>query len=172
MFIKIIAAILRPFFAVLDFLTPVGDLLARIWVAQIFFRSGITKITTWQVTVMLFQNQYHVPLLSPTAAAVLGTACELILPVLLVLGLGGRLMIFIFFIYNIIAVISYHFLWTPEGVTGLDQHVCWGLLLALLMFHGPGKLSLDYLIRWYYGHHLHPDPKMRISKHNPLRKEK
>ena len=99
----------------------------------------------------LFQYVFHVPLLSPTWAAVLGTGAELILPILIVIGLGGRISILIFFIYNLIAMISYPFLWTPDGAQALAQHINWGLLLGLLMCHGSGKLSLDYWIRKKYG---------------------
>jgi putative oxidoreductase len=152
--IKIPAHILRPVLKLLDDLTPVADLLARIWVAKIFFLSGLTKISDWQTTIMLFTHQYHVPLLSPTYAAYLGTSFELILPIFLVLGLGGRFLIFIFFIYNIVCMISFHFLWTPEGYAGLSDHINWALLLMLLMCHGSGKISLDYLIREKWGHHL------------------
>lgn len=148
------AKIIRPFIRLFEFLTPVGDLLARVWVAQIFFSAGLVKIQAWQSTLLLFKYQYTVPFLSPEVAAIIGTAAELILPVLLVLGFGGRFMIMIFFVYNIVAVISYPFLWTADGASGLAQHVNWGLLLMMLMFHGPGKLSIDYLIRKYHGHHL------------------
>jgi len=151
-----VASIIRPFVRVFNFFAPVGDLLARIWVAQIFFMSGLVKIQAWQSTMMLFQHVYHVPLLPPQVAAVMATAAELILPVFLVLGLGGRFLIFIFFIYNGIAAISYPFLWTAEGAMGLAQHINWALLLLLLMFHGSGKLSLDYLIHKFHGHHLEP----------------
>lgn len=157
MFVRFSAKLIRPFFCLLDFLAPVGDLLARAWVAYVFFTSGLVKIQAWQSTLMLFQNEYTVPLLPAKVAAVMGTGAELILPVLLFFGLGGRIMIFIFFVYNLIAMFSYPFLWTPEGALGLDQHITWGLLLALLMFHGPGKLSIDHWIRKVHGHHLMKD---------------
>lgn len=131
----------------LEFLTPIGDLIVRCWIANIFFKAALIKIQGWDTTISLFTYLYHVPLLSPYVAAVIGTAAELILPVLLVLGLGGRFCILIFFIYNVIAVISYPFLLTPDGSVGLQQHINWGLLLMMLLFHGSGKLSLDYLIR-------------------------
>jgi putative oxidoreductase len=149
---RVFAGILHLFSLAMDFLTPIFDLLARIWVAYMFFLSGLSKIQTWESTVLLFTYQYHVPLLPPYLAALLGTAAELILPILLVLGLGGRITIFIFFIYNLIAMFSYPFLWTADGRIGLYQHVYWGLLLGLLMCHGPGKLSLDYLIQKIYGY--------------------
>ncbi len=139
--------LLKRFFNLLEFLSPLGDLAARIWIGYIFFKAGWLKIMSWQGTVMLFTHEFSVPLLAPLVAAVIGTGAELILPILLVLGLGSRISIAIFFVYNLVAVISYPHLWTPDGAQGLAQHINWGLLLALLMFHGPGKLSLDYLIR-------------------------
>jgi len=132
-------------------LSPTGDLLARIWVAKVFFHSAMLKIASWPATLSLFSSHYPIPLLSPEVAAYMATGAELVLPILLLVGLGGRMMILIFFIYNLIAAIAYDFVWTPTGFAGFDQHLCWGLLLAMLLFHGPGKLSLDYLfLKRYY----------------------
>lgn len=150
--IGFIASCLRPLFSLLNFLVPVVDLMVRFWVAKIFFVAGLTKLESWDTTLMLFQYEYHVPLLSPMLAAVIGTGAELILPVLLVLGLGGRVSIAVFFIYNMIAVISYHHLWTPDGALGLDQHINWGLLLALMMTRGFSQYSLDYWLSKKYGY--------------------
>lgn len=148
---NLLVIILRCFLKTLDFLTPFFDFIARLWVSYIFFKSGLLKIQSWQATLFLFENEFHVPLIPASWAAVLGTGAELFLPILLVLGLGGRIIILIFFIYNLIAMISYPFLWTAEGGQALAQHSCWGLLLGLLMCHGSGKLSLDYWIRKKYG---------------------
>lgn len=153
--IQFFAYILSPILKLLDWLKPIADLLARCWVAWEFFKAGLVKVNAWQSTLMLFDSEYQVPFLSPTAAAYIGTGLELLLPVLLVIGLGGRITILLFFIYNVVAVVSYNFLWTPDGWNGMTQHINWGLLLALLMTHGPGILSLDYWIRRYYGHHFH-----------------
>jgi putative oxidoreductase len=150
--INVAAKVLRPLFSVLEHLVPAVDLLVRLWVAKIFFIPGLTKIESWDTTLMLFQYEYNVPLLSPALAALLGTGAELILPVLLVLGLGGRVCIAVFFIYNMVAVISYHYLWTPEGALGLDQHINWGLLLALMMTRGFSKYSLDYWLSTKYAY--------------------
>lgn len=158
MWIRTFSKFLSPLFKLLDWLSPIGDLAARCWVAWIFFKSALVKVTSWQSTMFLFENEFKVPFLSPKLAALIGTGAELVLPVLLVLGLGSRLSIVIFFIYNLVAVISYPHLWTPEGAAGLDMHINWGLLLALLMFHGPGKLSLDHWLRKRYGHLLRPQP--------------
>lgn len=152
--IKISAAILKPVSKFLNVFAPVADLLARCWIAYVFFIAGVAKITDWQTTLMLFAHEYQVPLIPTDIAAYLGTAFELILPLLLVLGLGGRITIFLFFMYNFLCVCSFHFLWTPEGTHGLYQHINWGLILLLLMVHGPGKISLDYVIEKKWGHLL------------------
>lgn len=154
MLIPFAAKIVRPFIATMNFLTPLGDLVVRFWIAYIFFNSGLLKLQSWETTLMLFTYEYHVPLLSPYVAAVLGTAAEIILPVLLVLGLGGRFCILIFFIYNLTAAVSYPFLWTDAGSIGLQEHINWGLLLMMLMLHGSGKLSLDHWLHLRHKQHL------------------
>ena len=150
--IMISTKIACPILHLLNCLKDVGDLIARFWVAKIFFDSGISKIQDWGATMVLFKYDYHVPLLSTTTAAYMGTAAEFILPALLILGLGGRLAIFAFFIYNIICVVSFHLLWTPMGSSGLQDHIMWGILIMMLMLHGSGRLSIDHLIHKRYGH--------------------
>jgi putative oxidoreductase len=129
----------------LEFATPLLDLGIRIVIALVFFQSGLTKIASWTSTLALFQGEYSVPLLPPVLAAYMGTAAELGFPIFLVLGLGSRFAAFGLFVFNIIAVISYPGL----GDVGLRDHQYWGLFLLVTLLHGPGKLSLDYLIsRW------------------------
>lgn len=127
----------------LDFLSPLVDLALRLFVAQVFFQSGLSKIASWSSTLSLFENEYAVPLLPPELAAVMGTGVELGFPVLLALGLGTRFAAFVLFVFNIVAVVSY-----PDlGEVGLKDHQTWGLLLLVTLLHGPGKLSLDHLFR-------------------------
>jgi len=129
------------------FLSPFFDLAVRLWVAQVFFMSGLTKIRSWSGTLALFEFEYEAPLLPPSVAAVLGTAAELTLPVLIAIGLITRLSSLALFLFNLVAVYAYsNFLFSTEGAVGLQQHILWGALLAMLVFHGPGKLSLDHLI--------------------------
>jgi putative oxidoreductase len=121
------------------------DLAIRLYVAQVFFRSGLLKIGNWDGTLYLFENEYRVPLLPPQAAAWLGTFAELFLPVFLALGLGARFAAAALFVFNIMAVISFwHVL--GENQAALNSHWYWGVLLAVTIFHGPGKLSLDQWI--------------------------
>ena len=128
-----------------DLLAPIFDLAIRLYVASVFFKSGLVKIQSWESTVALFENEYAVPVVPPELAAYMGTATELIVPVFLVLGLGGRLAALVLFVFNIIAATSY-----PDiSVAGIKDHILWGCLLAVIFFHGSGKLSLDRLIlRW------------------------
>ena len=135
------------FARVLDAASPLFDLLLRMWVGWQFFKSGLVKIQSWDGTLMLFEYEYEVPLLSPQVAAYSSTAAELVLPVFLALGLAGRLAALGLSILNVVAVIAYAgFLLSSEGAAGLQQHFLWGLMLAVTLFHGPGRLSLDYLL--------------------------
>lgn len=135
--------LLRPPVTGLDHLAPLLDLGIRLYVANVFWKAGLTKIQTWDSTLWLFEYEYQVPLLAPATAAVLGTAAELTLPVFLALGLGGRLAALALFAFNIMAVVSYPGL----NAVGMKDHVLWGALLLVPLFHGPGRLSVDHFIR-------------------------
>lgn len=133
--------------AALETAKPVVDLIVRLWVANVFFKSGLTKISSWDSTLSLFENEYQVPLLSPELAAYLGTAAELGLPILLALGLGTRFAALALFVFNVIAVISY-----PDlSPAGLNEHIYWGLLMLVTIVHGGGKLALDGWIERIWG---------------------
>src|SRR5262245_3838404 len=67
---------------------PILLLCIRLWMAQIFWYSGRSKIQSWSTTLMLFENEYKVPLLPPDLAAYITATFELTCPILLVLGLG------------------------------------------------------------------------------------
>ena len=131
----------------LDRLTPVGDLLIRLWVANVFWTSGFTKILSMDTTIQLFMYEYAVPLLPPVPAAYLATFSELTFSALLAAGLFARFSAFALSVLNIVAVISYPAL----EAHGLVQHQLWGLLLLVPLLHGPGKLSLDHLFAKRYG---------------------
>lgn len=151
MFVKTVAIVIKPFLWLLNLLIPVGDLIARIWLAQIFLRDGWYKLQDWNHTVKLFSDHSWV---SPAFSAGLTVAAEIILPILLILGLGGRIIIFLFLVFNVITMYSYNFIWTPEGATNLNQQIAWGMVLMLLMLHGSGKISLDHWLHKKHGHYL------------------
>lgn len=127
----------------LDSLQSPLSLAARLYVAQAFFLAGLTKLRDWDITLALFTDEYAVPLLPPPVAAVLGTGGELILPMLLVLGLGGRFAALGLSVLNIVAVISL----MEIAPLALQQHLLWGVLLAALAVFGPGRWALE---RWVW----------------------
>lgn len=114
----------------------------RLYLANLFFQSGLVKIQSWESTVALFSDEFQVPLLAPLPAAVLATGIELTIPVLLALGLGTRVSAAILFVFNAVAVIAY-----PDiSEAGVMQHQLWGVLLLILVAYGPGRWSLDTLL--------------------------
>lgn len=123
----------------LDTLQPLAALLARLYIAQVFFLAGLTKIRDWGTTVALFTDEYKVPFLSPAVAAAMGTGGELVLPVLLALGLGGRFSALGLFVVNAVAVIAL----SEIAPAAMQQHLFWGSLLATLSIYGLGPWSAD-----------------------------
>jgi putative oxidoreductase len=114
-------------------------LLARIYIAQVFLLSGLTKLRDWSVTLALFENEYKVPLLPTELAAWMGTGGELVLPVLLLLGLGGRFAALGLSVVNAVAAVS-----LPDiAPAALQQHITWGVLLGGLAIFGGGRWSVD-----------------------------
>lgn len=126
----------------LETLQPLALLAARLYVARVFFLSGLTKLRDWDTTLALFADEYQVPLLPPPVAAFAGTAGELLLPVLLALGLAGRFGAIGLFVLNVVAVFS--LAEVPEPA--LQQHVFWGSLLVALVLWGPGRWSVDHFL--------------------------
>ncbi len=113
-----------------EYLGPIVDLTIRMYLATVFFKSGLTKIQNWDSTLSLFSDVYQVPLLDPTVAAWMATCAELGLPVLLVAGLLGRFAAAGLFILNAVALISYYSELSPAGI---HQHWYWGTLLITLL---------------------------------------
>lgn len=123
-------------------LTPFLLLFTRLWVAWVFFKSGMVKFSSWDSTLYLFEYEYQVPVIPWQLAAYSGTAAELILPVFLALGLFTRPMALVLFVFNIIAVASYPLLWEK----GFYDHQLWGMMILVNVFWGAGLFSLDRLI--------------------------
>ncbi|MBI5924846.1 MAG: DoxX family protein [Aquabacterium sp.] len=121
-------------------------LAARLYLFDVFFKSGRTKVRDWDATLFLFSEEYHVPVLSPELAAWMGTGGELGFSVLLALGLLTRPAAIGLFFVNAMAVISY-----PDlAPAALKDHHLWGVLALALACFGAGRLSLDSLAwrRW------------------------
>mgnify|MGYP000246323472 CR=1 FL=1 len=117
--------------------SPAMLLIIRFWIANIFWASGMVKINDWEGTIYLFTYEHPVPFLMPELAAYMGTAVELICPVLLALGFATRLATIPLIIMT--AVINFTYQESPE-------HYYWAMLLGVLLCYGAGKFSVDYLL--------------------------
>ena len=121
------------------------QLVFRFSIASVFWKSGHSKIASWDTTILLFTNEYHVPVLSPQVAAAMSAGFELGCSALILLGLLTRLatlpllgMVFVIqtFVY-------------PENWV---EHLTWTATLLFLLTRGPGPISLDRLIKpWLIG---------------------
>ena len=112
----------------------------RLAVATVFWNSAMTKLANWDTALALFVDEYKVPLLAPEVAAYITVSIELITPVLLVLGLGTRLTALVLLgMTAVIEIFVYPLAW--------PMHIQWVAMLLVLLCRGPGKLSLDELIR-------------------------
>jgi putative oxidoreductase len=121
------------------------QLVFRFSIASVFWKSGQSKIASWDTTILLFTNEYHVPLLSPQFAATMAASFELGCSTLIFFGLLTRLatlpllgMVFVIqtFVY-------------PENWV---EHLSWAAMLLFLLTRGPGAISLDRLIKpWILG---------------------
>ena len=114
-------------------------LLARIGIAAVFFRSGLVKLDSWTTTLLLFHEEYRVPLLPAETAAWLATGFELVCPVLLVLGLATRLATLPLLAMTI--VIQF-FVYPSSWI----DHTIWAALLLMLLARGAGAISIDALL--------------------------
>jgi putative oxidoreductase len=117
-------------------------LASRVAVADIFWRSGQTKVSGFSIreeTFYLFREEYKVPLLPPDLAAYLSTVAEHVFPVLLVIGFATRLSAL--GLFGMTMVIQ---LFVVPG--GWPEHILWLALLTLIIARGPGAISLDHLI--------------------------
>jgi len=130
------------------FLKPVLLLGFRLYVAYVFFKSGLTKVgddyMVTSSTLDLFKYEY-MPYVSESLAtmgAYLATYAELILPILLVIGFLTRPAALGLFILN--AVAAYSLAQTDfASAAGHWQHIAWGIMLAVIFTFGPGALSID-----------------------------
>ncbi len=112
----------------------------RLAVATVFWNSAMTKLANWNTAIELFTEEYRVPLLPPELAAYMAVSIELTTPALLVLGLATRAASLVLLgMTAVIEVFVYPLAW--------PTHIQWAAMLLILLCRGPGKLSLDHLVR-------------------------
>jgi putative oxidoreductase len=123
------------------------QLMARLSLATIFWRSGQAKLANWDLTLQLFANEYKVPVLPPEIAAPLAAAVELACPVLLVLGLFTRIAtVPMIGMTLVIQTFVYPMAWV--------DHLTWMTMLLLLLSRGAGVVSLDHLASRAFHRHI------------------
>ena len=115
------------------------QLAMRIGVGAVFFNAGLLKYNSWEFTILLFRDEYKVPLLDPVTAAQMAMIQELTLPVLLFVGLATRIATVP--LLGMIAVIQ-----TFVFPSAWTEHLVWASILVFLLTRGPGVFSVDYLI--------------------------
>lgn len=129
---------------------PLAQIALRLALAVPFYRSGLTKwdgfLQLSDTAVFLFQEEFKLHLFglvldypAPALAALLAAVAEIVLPVLLVLGLGTRLAAFGLLVMT--AVIQ---LTIPDGWANF--HLPWAAMALALVAWGGGRFSLDCLL--------------------------
>lgn len=139
-----------------SFIAAVG----RFSIAAVFWSSGETKVQGFAVNfidgefhfgwprlsdsaVALFREEYKLPLLDPTVAAVMSATAEHVFPILLLAGLATRLSATALLVMTLVIEVFVY----PGAY---PTHGTWAAVLLFLMARGGGKLSADHWIatRW------------------------
>jgi putative oxidoreductase len=112
----------------------------RLAVATVFWNSAQSHLANWDTTLYMFETDYALPFLPPVPAAYLAVAIELSTPPLLVLGLLTRPAAAVLLgMTGVIEVFVYPEAW--------PTHIQWAAMLFVLLARGPGRLSIDWLVR-------------------------
>ena len=115
------------------------QLLMRISVGSVFFKAGLLKYQSWELTLLLFRDEYKVPVFDPALMARMATFNELTFSTLLFLGLATRFATLPFLgMLLVIQTFVYPDAWT--------EHLVWASILLFLLARGGGTISLDHLI--------------------------
>ena len=117
---------------------PLLDVMARLWLAQTFFVSGVIKLTNWQTALYLAAHEYPVSWMDPVLAAYVGVCIEVLAPPMLAIGLATRYAAAPLFALAVVIQFAYQ---------AHDAQLFWIALLAWYLVHGAGPLSFDALLR-------------------------
>ena len=126
------------------------QLIMRFALAVPFWRSGILKwdgfLQLSDTAVTLFTDEFMLhlpggpyPFPAPTLMAFLSGSGEIIFPILLVLGLATRFAALGLLCMTVIVELT-----VPEG---WPVHITWAAMALGIMAWGPGRFSVDYLLR-------------------------
>jgi NADH dehydrogenase/putative oxidoreductase len=118
-------------------LGPLLELFIRLWLAGIFWASGMVKLQSWNIALYLSAHEYPVSWMDPVTAAWIGESIEIVCPPLLVFGLATRFAAVPMLLLSLVIQFSYQ---------ALDQHLFWAMLFGWFVVKGAGPISLDALI--------------------------
>jgi putative oxidoreductase len=127
-----------------------AQLLLRVALAVPFWRSGVLKwdgfLQLSDTAVTLFTDEFMLhlpggpyPFPAPTVMAFLSGCGEIIFPILLVLGFATR-----FAALGLLFMTAIVELTVPDG---WPVHITWAAMAFAIMAWGPGRISIDYIIR-------------------------
>ncbi len=124
------------------------SLIGRILIAFVFLFSGIMKIFKFGWFVKFVQG-YGIIHLQPAAMwVVIAMIIEILISLLLIIGLYGRWSALALAVYLAIIIIIYHLNFSDQQhLSTLIYHSAAVGGLLMIFAGGPGKLSLDTLIR-------------------------
>ena len=130
------------------------QMVMRLALSVPFWKSGILKwdgfLKLSDTAVTLFSDEfmlhlpggpYHFP--APAVMAFLSGCGEITFPVLLVLGLGTRFAALGLLFMTLIVELT-----VPDG---WPIHLTWAAMALGIMAWGPGRISIDYLVRGFLG---------------------
>ncbi len=115
----------------------------RFFPAMVFWQSGRTKVegfSSKESTFFLFESEFALPLIPPHLAAVIATVAEHALPILMIVGLLTRVSALGLLVMTaVIQLFVYPSAWVTHGL--------WAAALLVVVSWGPGRLSLDHVLR-------------------------
>lgn len=126
------------------------QLVLRCGLAVPFWRSGVNKwdgfLQLNDVAILLFSSEFQLhlpggpyPFPAPAVMAFAAGSAEILLPILLVLGLATRFAATGLLVMTVIVQLT-----VPDG---WPLHVTWAAMALGIMAWGPGRVSLDHLIK-------------------------
>jgi putative oxidoreductase len=123
----------------------IPTLLVRLFVGYFFFVTGVAKVQNLDAMTERFA-EWGIPF--PAFSAALSGCTELLGGALLVVGLLTRLASIPLFVNMVVAIATVN----VKRVGGLDEFVelsepLYALVFLWLFFTGPGRVSLDHLLR-------------------------
>jgi putative oxidoreductase len=125
-------------------------LVLRVALAVPFFKSGLTKwdapFKLSESTVLLFSEEFKLHIWGklydypyPGIMALVAACAEIILPVMLVLGMGTRLAAFMLLVQTAIIQLT-----IPDGWANF--HLPWAAMAMAIIVLGPGKIAVDRML--------------------------